>query len=214
MSATPDKQQLNRRPPVVPHPNASPRTVSALSACLVTSLAAPPALSAQLPVPCLAGNCGAGGPNTFVKSGNATATVSANTLQVNQTSNQAVLNWSSFNVSADGHVIFQQPNASSIALNRIYQQSPSSIFGQVQANGQIYLVNPNGFVFGATASVNAAGILASTLKISDSTFAAGPLSPALPRHRPPALVANGAPHTSTTPIPPTAPPPAPPLASA
>src|SRR5262249_58429300 len=117
--------------------------------------------------------------------------VTANTLQVNQASNKAVLNWSSFNVSADGHVVFRQPDASSIALNRIYQQSTSSILGPVQANGQIYLVNPNGIVFGSTARVNAAGILASTLKISDSTFDAGLLSPGLLQHGQAALAADG-----------------------
>ncbi len=92
-----------------------------------------------------------------------TATTSNSTLTINQTTDRAVLNWSSFNVSADGRVVFQQPRSSSIALNRIFQNDPSRILGSVQANGEIYLVNPNGFVFGQTARVNASGILASTL---------------------------------------------------
>jgi filamentous hemagglutinin family protein len=167
------------------------RGLSTLSIALVMANAAVPALAAQLPVPCIGTNCGAKGPTSWVSSGNATGTVTADTLRINQTTSQATLNWSSFNISADGHVLFQQPDSTSIALNRIYQQSPSNILGQIQANGQIYLVNPNGLIFGSTARVSASGILASTLKISDSTFASGLLSPGLLQKQQAALVTDG-----------------------
>jgi len=144
--------------------------------------------AAQLPVPCVTASCGTqGGPNGFVTSGAASALQSGNKLTINQTSSNAVLNWSSFNVSANGQVVFQQPSANSIALNRIYQASPSAIFGQLTANGQIYLVNPNGIVFGSTASVNVAGLIASSLGISDSVFQARILSPTLTANRTPEL---------------------------
>jgi filamentous hemagglutinin len=160
------------------------RRVAALfaSSCYFAFAAHSLAAGVQLPIPCL-GTCG---PNNapFVTAGKATATQSGKTLTVNQTSNQAILNWSSFNISADGKVQFNQPAASSIALNRIYDQNPSSIFGQLTANGQIYLVNPNGFLFGATARVNAAGVIASSLNISDATFNAGLLSPQLLQSQP------------------------------
>ncbi len=140
------------------------------------------AAGVTLPVPCLPGACAA--PNAaftgnpaFVSQGSATATQSGNTLTVKQQSNLATLNWQSFNVGAGGKVQFQQPTASSIALNRIYDQKPSSVFGQVTANGQIYLVNPNGFLFGPTAQVNTAGLIASSLQISDANFQAGLLAP-------------------------------------
>ena len=149
-----------------------------------------------LPVPCGAGTCVAGAnagtqgvpgfqrsptqfpPAGFVTSGQATAVSSGNTLTVTQTSDQAILNWASFNVSADGRVAFKQPGSTSIALNKIYQASPSSIFGQVTANGQLYLINPNGFVFGSTATVNVAGLIASSLGLynGDAGFSAGILS--------------------------------------
>ena len=149
-----------------------------------------------LPVPCGAGTCVAGAnsgtqgvpgfqrsptqfpPAGFVTSGQATAVSSGNTLTVTQTSDQAILNWASFNVSADGRVAFKQPSSTSIALNKIYQASPSSIFGQVTANGQLYLINPNGFVFGSTATVNVAGLIASSLGLynGDAGLSAGILS--------------------------------------
>lgn len=134
--------------------------------------------AATLPTPCLAGSClSKGGPAGWLTSGSATATITGTTLQVNQSSANAILNWSSFDVSADGHVVFNQPNANSIALNRIFEGSPSAIFGSISANGQLYLVNQNGFVFGATSKVNVGGLVASSLGISDTTLNAGLLSP-------------------------------------
>lgn len=149
------------------------------------------ALGATLPTPCSAGTCGQSGPMTWVSQGAATATTSASRLTINQTTEQAILNWSSFNVSADGKVVFQQPDSTAIALNRIFQGSPSAIFGTIQANGQIYLINPNGLVFGPTASVNASGILASTLNISDPTFQSGLVSSTALHSSAPQLASDG-----------------------
>ena len=131
----------------------------------------------QLPVPCATGACGASGPSQWVTAGRATSTASANTLTINQSSNSAVLNWSSFNVSANGSVTFKQPSSSAIALNRIYQASPSQIFGQLSANGQVYLINLNGFIFGTSAVVNVGGLLASSLPMSDAAINGGILAP-------------------------------------
>jgi filamentous hemagglutinin family protein len=132
----------------------------------------------QLPVPCIAASCGTNAAS-FVTTGAATAVQSGKTLSVNQTSNTATLNWSSFNISADGKVVFTQPSATSIALNRIFDANPSSIFGTLSANGQIYLINANGFLFGPGATVNVGGLLASTLNLTDANFAAGILAPGL-----------------------------------
>jgi filamentous hemagglutinin len=129
----------------------------------------------QLPIPCAPGACGKN--NAFVTSGAATAVQSGKTLAVNQTSNNATLNWASFNIGADGKVVFQQPSSTSVALNRIYDANPSSIFGSLSANGQIYLINANGFLFGATSRINVAGMIASSLNITDSTFTNGILAP-------------------------------------
>jgi len=132
----------------------------------------------QLPVPCLAGSCGTNAPG-FVTTGAATATESGKTLSVNQTTNTATLNWSSFNIGSGGKVVFTQPSSTSIALNRIFDTNPSAIYGTLTANGQIYLINGNGILFGPGATVNVAGLLASTLNLTDATFAAGILEPGL-----------------------------------
>ena len=96
-----------------------------------------------------------------------------------QTTNTATLNWQSFNIGANGKVVFNQPSSSSIALNRIFDTNPSSSFGTLTANGQIYLINANGFLFGAGANVNVVGLLASSLNLIDATFTAGILQPGI-----------------------------------
>jgi filamentous hemagglutinin len=132
----------------------------------------------QLPVPCIAGSCGTNA-SRFATTGAATAVQSGKTLSVHQTSNTATLNWSSFNIGADGKVVFTQPSSSSIALNKIFDTNPSAIYGSLTANGQIYLINANGFLFGRGATVNVGGLLASSLNLSAANFSAGLLAPGL-----------------------------------
>ena len=97
----------------------------------------------------------------------------AQTTLIQQSTGKAVLNWNSFSIAHNESVVFQQPNASSTALNRVTGSQPSSIFGHLSANGQVWLLNPNGILFGRNAVVNVAGFLATTSGIGDSDFLAG-----------------------------------------
>lgn len=99
----------------------------------------------------------------------------ANQLTVNQSTSKLITNWNSFDVGSSGKVVFAQPDASSIALNRITTGTASQIFGQLDANGQVFIVNPAGITFGAGSQVNVGGLLASTLNIKDSDFLSGDL---------------------------------------
>lgn len=94
-------------------------------------------------------------------------------MVIKQTSGKLGINWQSFNVGADGHVIFDQPNSKSVALNRVIGSDGSSILGKIDANGQVFLINPNGVIFGKDAKVNVGGLVASTLNISDEDFRSG-----------------------------------------
>jgi len=76
------------------------------------------------------------------------------------------LNWDSFNISPDSEVEFVQPSATHIALNRIYQSNPSHILGAITANGRVYLINQNGFLFGSQSSINVNSLVASSLSIN------------------------------------------------
>ena len=144
-----------------------------LGAWLLSASVCGSALAVDLPRPCAAGLCGPQGPAAFVGAGAAGATQTANQLTVNQTSASAVLNWSSFNISADGKVQFNQPDVSSTAINRIFQADPSKIFGLLNANGHIYLINQNGILFGAGSQVNVGGLVASSLDISPAALNSG-----------------------------------------
>ncbi len=98
---------------------------------------------------------------------------SGNTLTVNQSSQNLALNWQSFNIAKGEQVRFDQPNSSAIALNRVVGQDASSILGGLSANGQVFLVNPNGVLFGQSAQVSVGGLVASTLNLSNQNFLAG-----------------------------------------
>lgn len=97
------------------------------------------------------------------------------TTLVQQQSDRLIIDWGSFNVPAGTTVQFDQPSVSAAALNRILSQNPSQIFGSIIANGQVYLLNPNGILFGETAVVNVGGLFATGLNISDNDFMSGKL---------------------------------------
>ncbi|MBU2707994.1 filamentous hemagglutinin N-terminal domain-containing protein [Zooshikella marina] len=105
--------------------------------------------------------------NGTVTHGNATITQSGTTTTINQASDRAVIDWQSFNVNKNEKVHFDQPGISAATLNRINDQNPSQIHGQVTANGKVYLVNPNGIIFGKDATVNVGGFVASGMNVSD-----------------------------------------------
>ena len=96
-----------------------------------------------------------------------------NQLVIKQTTDKLGVNWQSFNIGADGHVVFDQPGKHSIALNRVIGSDGSAILGKIDANGQVFLINPNGVIFGKDSQVNVGGLVASTLDMKDSDFQAG-----------------------------------------
>ncbi len=111
-----------------------------------------------------------------VAAGSVTLASGAATTTVTQTSQNAVINWQSFGIAAGQGVNFVQPNAGAVALNRVLGPDPSAILGSLTANGRVFLVNPNGILFGKGASVNVGGLVASTLDIADADLMAGAAS--------------------------------------
>lgn len=94
-------------------------------------------------------------------------------LGITQSTDKAIIEWSRFNIGVGEQTRFYQPSAASIALNRVTGEDPSQILGRLTANGQIFLVNPNGIYFGPNAQVDVAGLVASTHNISNENFLAG-----------------------------------------
>lgn len=108
-----------------------------------------------------------------VVAGSASIESGADSMTINQTSQNVSINWQGFSIGQGEAVKFVQPNSSAIALNRVLGSDPSTILGSLDANGKVFLVNPNGVLFGQSAAVNVGGLVASTLDISDSDFMAG-----------------------------------------
>jgi filamentous hemagglutinin family protein len=94
---------------------------------------------------------------------------------INQSSQKAVINWQGFSVGAQNTVNFNQPNSSAATLNRVIGNERSVIDGAINANGQVFIVNSAGVLFGKGAQVNVGGLVASTLDISNNDFMAGEL---------------------------------------
>ena len=108
-----------------------------------------------------------------VTAGQATISQNGNQMTVGQGSNKAIIDWTSFNIGKNASVTFQQPNANAIALNRVTAGDASQIHGQLNANGQVWLINPNGVVFGQGSKVDVGGLVASTMNISNADFENG-----------------------------------------
>lgn len=117
----------------------------------------------------------AGGPTGgSVAVGSATITNPSSTQTVvNQTSSKALINWNSFSIPGGSSVVFNQPNSSALTVNRVTGPEASSISGQLLANGNIWLINANGILFGRGAQVNVGALLATTSDISDDDFRNG-----------------------------------------
>ena len=107
-----------------------------------------------------------------VVAGQATFIQQGNVFSITNTPG-AIINWQSFNIGAGEVTRFIQQSADSAVLNRVLGQDPTKILGALQSNGKVFLINPNGILFGQGARVDVNGLVASTLNISDADFQAG-----------------------------------------
>ena len=127
-------------------------------------IAVPPSITA--PTPVIAANANPTGGQ--VTAGRGSIEQVGNDTSIHQDSQALWLSWQSFDIGADSAVHFLQPDASSIAVNRILGGDGSVIKGRLDSNGQVFLINPNGVLFGEGAQVNVGGLVASTLDVADS----------------------------------------------
>ncbi|MDX1435029.1 MAG: filamentous hemagglutinin N-terminal domain-containing protein, partial [Gammaproteobacteria bacterium] len=119
-----------------------------------------------------AGHAGPQGGQVVGGSGSITTPDAATTV-VQQNSARMAIDWRSFDVAAGERVRFQQPSASAAVLNRVFNQLPSQIYGSIEANGQVFIMNPRGVVFGPGAVVDVGALFASSLDIGVDDFMQG-----------------------------------------
>ena len=108
-----------------------------------------------------------------VTSGTANISQNGNTTNINQSSNKATINWQDFSIKSNETVNFNQPNKNSITLNRVVGNEKSVIDGALNANGQVWILNSNGTLFGKNAKINTSGLLVTTKELSDEDFNKG-----------------------------------------
>lgn len=94
-------------------------------------------------------------------------------LSITQGSDRAIVNWDGFSIANGNRVDIAQPTADATLLNRVTGDTTSQIHGQLNANGRVFLVNPNGIFIGPTGTVNAGGFVASTLAMRNQDFILG-----------------------------------------
>ena len=102
-----------------------------------------------------------------IQSGQGAIAQNGKTMTVTQNSGKMAVDWTQFNIAKDEAVKFAQPGRDAVALNRITGGQKSVIDGALSANGNLLLVNPNGVVFGKTATVDVGSLVASTAQLND-----------------------------------------------
>lgn len=108
---------------------------------------------------------------------------SGNNVTVRQNDQQAVLHWKTFNIGRDTTLNFDQSKGGAdagkwVAFNKVFDPSgvPSQIRGRINAQGQVYIINRNGVVFGGSSQINTRALVASTLPINENLVRSGLLN--------------------------------------
>lgn len=133
-----------------------PWLIPKLSYCGITTLLLAPVAFCQQHLPI----------QGLIIDGSGSINQSSAALTIDQTSNSLSIDWNSYSIGANHQVTYNQPSSSSTALNRVTGAQASSILGQINANGRVFLINPNGIVFAPSAQVDVGSLVASTLDVS------------------------------------------------
>lgn len=104
---------------------------------------------------------------TGLQSEDAKQITADNVMNVIGQNQNNVLNWQSFNIAAGETVNFT--NALNY-LNLVRGYDMSRIYGTMNGDGNIILINPNGILFGAGANINVGSLYASTQGIDDGVI--------------------------------------------
>lgn len=114
-----------------------------------------------------------------VVSGNASFESTDNSLTVNQYTQEAWIDWDSFSIGSEETVNINQLISEGLTVNRVTGNDLSEIFGQLNSNGTVYLINPNGILFSESSRVDVGGLFATDHWLStDGTLTSASVSSA------------------------------------
>ncbi|MFP4028933.1 MAG: filamentous hemagglutinin N-terminal domain-containing protein [Candidatus Brocadiia bacterium] len=78
-------------------------------------------------------------------------------------SDGSIIEYSDFDIASQELVRFIQPSSSARSLNRVIGGNATDIYGQLKANGIVYLTNPAGIYFHSGSVVDVGGIYAAAV---------------------------------------------------
>lgn len=105
-----------------------------------------------------------------IRSGQGSISQDGKNMTVLQNSDRMAIDWTKFDIAKDETVRYAQPDRNAISLNRVTGGQQSVIAGNLNANGNVALVNPNGVVFTKNSSVDVGGLVASTARLNDEAM--------------------------------------------
>ena len=105
-----------------------------------------------------------------IRSGQGSISQDGKNMTVQQNSQRMAIDWTKFDIAKDETVRYAQPDRNAISLNRVTGGQQSVIAGNLNANGNVVLVNPNGVVFTKNSSVDVGGLVASTARLNDEAM--------------------------------------------
>ena len=105
-----------------------------------------------------------------IRSGQGSISQDGKNMTVLQNSDRMAIDWTKFDIAKDETVRYAQPDRNAISLNRVTGGQQSVIAGNLNANGNVVLVNPNGVVFTKNSSVDVGGLVASTARLNDEAM--------------------------------------------
>ena len=111
-----------------------------------------------------------------VVAGQASISFDQGVLNITSTTPQAIIEWQSFDIGANQQVVITGPSANATVLNRVIGQNPSQIAGQLNSNGQVFVVNGSGITYDHGAQVNVSGFVSTSANITNSNFMSGNLA--------------------------------------
>src|SRR5262245_61906873 len=120
------------------------------------------------PLPLLANPTGG-----TVVAGSATINGGPGSMLIQQTSHRAIINWNDFSIGVGEITKFVQPSSSSAILNRVVGLNPTKIYGTLEGNGHVYVINQNGVLVGRSGVINTRSFVASALDVNDQSFLSG-----------------------------------------
>ncbi|HEY5068101.1 MAG TPA: S8 family serine peptidase [Xanthobacteraceae bacterium] len=135
--------------------------------------------SALLPIAAASVLAGPNGPQVMGGAATVQGQGTANVV-VNQSTQSAIINWQTFNIGAGETTKIYMPNSNSTQLDRVIGGSPTQILGTLYSNGKVFLVNPDGILFGMGARINVGSLVATTNDITNSDFMAGSYNFSIP----------------------------------